>query len=69
MAADVRLVRLSWENGVQFKLDTKLNDGSYITIMEMDENGDIAQLWEHAGKLCKKYFETQIDSIGGVMKA
>ena len=69
MAADVRLVRLTWENDVSFKVDTKLNDAGYVTILEMDENGCVACLWEHVGKLCKKYFDTQIDEIGKVMKA
>ena len=69
MAADVRLIRLTWENGVQFKMDTKLNDGGYVTILEMDENGCLACVWEYAGKLCKKYFDTQIENIGGIMKA
>lgn len=68
MAADVRLIRLSWENGVQFKMDTKLNDESYVTILEMDENGCLVCVWEHAGKLCKKYFDMQIDEIGRIMK-
>ncbi|KKN74732.1 hypothetical protein LCGC14_0387740 [marine sediment metagenome] len=67
--ADTRLIRLTWENDVQFKMDTKLNDEDWLTIIEMDENGNISQLWEHAGALCKKYFETQVDFIGGVMKS
>ncbi len=69
MTERVRLIRLTWENDESFKMDTKLDDESYITILEMDENGNIAQLWEHAGKLCKKYFDTQIDHIGTEMKA
>ena len=67
--ADVRLIKLTWENNDEFKMETQLNDEGWLTIIEMDENGDISQLWEHAGKLCKRYFETQVDFIGGVMKS
>ncbi len=67
--ADVRLIKLTWENQDEFKMETQLNDEGWVTILEMDENGNISKLWEHAGKLCNKYFETQIDFIGGVMKA
>ena len=65
--AEVRLIRLTWENGVNFKMDTKLGDGSYITIMEMEENGCIAKLWPDAQNLCEKFFGKCITDIGTVM--
>lgn len=68
MAADVRLIRLTWENGVQFKMDTKLNDESYITILEMDENGHLHALWDNAHKLCDTFFHNTMEDIGKVMK-
>ncbi len=68
MAEQVRLVRLTWENEVGFKMDTKIDAGSYITIIEMDENGNIAQLWPFAQQLCEKYFEKTITGIGTEMK-
>ena len=70
MAQSTRLIRLQWENGVQFKMDTKLNDGEYITIIEMEENGCIGTLWDTgAGAICKKFFDSQIDDIGDVMRS
>lgn len=69
MAAQVRLIRLTWENGVSFKMDTKLDAESYVTILEMDENGNIAQLWASAQQLCEKYFEATITGVGNDMKA
>lgn len=69
MAQQVRLIRLTWENGVGFKMDTKLGEGSYITIIEMDENGSIAQLWPPAQQLMEKYFEGVVTGVGGEMKA
>ncbi len=69
MAEQVRLVRLTWENGEGFKVDTKLDAGAYVTIIEMDENGNIAQLWPHAQKLCETYFERIVTDVGTEMKA
>lgn len=69
MADTVRLIRLSWENGVGFKLDTKLDAGSYITILEMDENGNITQLWPSVQQLCEKYFKEAVTVVGTAMKA
>ena len=50
-------------------METQLNGRDWVTILEMDEDGNIASLWEHAEKLCKKFFETQIEEIGRVMKS
>ena len=70
MAAQIRLIRLTWENDVNFKMDTKLDDGEYVTIIEIDENGHLNQLWDAGvATVCKKYFETELDSIGTEMKA
>lgn len=68
MADTVRIIRLSYENGVRFKMDTKLNSGAYVTILEMDENGDIASLWSSAQQLCEKYAREQLTAIGKVMR-
>ncbi len=67
--ADVRLIKLTWKNEDEFKMESQLNGGNWLTIIEMSENGHINLMWEHAGKLCKKYFEIEIDEIGKVMKA
>ena len=70
MAAQTRLIRLAWENGVSFTMDTKLGDASYITIIDIDENGHLNTLWESGvATVCKKYFETELDAIGAEMKA
>ncbi len=68
MAEQVRLIRLTWENSVSFKMESKLDEGSYLTIIEMDENGHIAQLWPPAQQLCEKYFERTVTDIGTDMK-
>ena len=69
MAEQTRLIRLTWENGVNFKMDTKLDDGSYMTIIDMDENGELPKLWDNAQSLCEKFFLEKITGIGADMKA
>ena len=69
MAAQTRLIRLTWENGVNFKMDTKLNDENYITIIEMDENGHISSLWTNAQSICETFFNEKLNTIGTEMKA
>ena len=70
MAQQVRTIRLSWENDDSFKMDTNLDGGDWQTIIEMDENGYFAGLWETGvAPLCKEYFESIINTIGAEMKA
>jgi hypothetical protein len=70
MAAKTRIIRLSWENDVNFKMDSKLDDGDYITVIDVDENGHLNKLWESGiADVCKKYFETELGIIGQEMKA
>ena len=70
MAAHVRLIKISYENDESFKMETKLDDDSYLTITSMDENGYFEGLWETGvSPLCKKYFEDMLNTIGAEMKA
>ena len=70
MAAQVRLIRLAWENEANFKMDTKLDDGEWTTIISVDENGFLDQLWDSGiATVCTKYFETALNIIGTEMKA
>jgi hypothetical protein len=70
MAAQIRLIRLSWENGVNFKMDSKLDDGNFVTVIEIDENGHLDTLWDSGvATVCTKYFETELNTIGAEMKA
>ncbi len=69
MANQTRLIRLTWENGNLFKMEDKLNDAAYTTIIEMHENSDIAKLWNNAQSIYEIFFKTKLDSIGTEMKA
>lgn len=70
MAAQIREIKISWENDDSFKLETQLDSGGWQTIIEMDENGYFSNLWEEGvAPLCKHYFEDVINDIGAEMKA
>ena len=65
----VRLIRLTWKNDDNFKMETNLNDGDWNTVSMMDENNYFAGLWPSTATLCKEYFEREINVIGAEMKA
>ena len=65
----VRLIRLTWKNDDNFKMETNLNDGDWDIVSMMDENSYFASLWPKAAALCKEYFEREINVIGAEMKA
>lgn len=70
MASKTRLIRLVWENDNSFIMDSKLDDAAYITVIKIEENGHLPELWdEGVATVCKKYFETELDIIGAEMKA
>ena len=57
-----------WENRVGVKVEAN-NNGDSLTILKMDENGDIAALWPHAQELLMKYCLAQLQRIGAEMAA
>ena len=70
MAASTRDIRISWENGVNFKMDTRLDAGDWVTVIDMDENGHLNKLWDTGvATVCQKYFEAELATIGLQMKA
>jgi len=70
MAEKVRLIRLTWENDASFEMETKLDDGDWGTIAQIDENGYFSNLWEMGVvPLCKEYFNQELSTIGSEMKA
>ena len=66
----IRLIRLTWKNDDNFKMETNLNDGDWNTVAEIDENDYFDDIWENGIKpACKRYFVKEIDKIGAEMKA
>jgi len=70
MAQKTRTIRIVWENNVMFQMATRLDDGEWYTIEEIDENSFFEDLWENGSKpKCKRYFEMALEDIGAEMKA
>ena len=69
MTEKVRLIRLTWENDSSFEMETKLDDGSWETVTQMDENDYFKSLWPNAQALCEEYFKKEMNKIGAEMKA
>jgi len=69
MAEQTQLIRLRWENGVNFEMESKHGDASWITVIQMHENGYLTDLWENAQKVCETFFNRTINDVGNEMKA
>jgi len=68
MAEDKMEITFTWENDVMFKMDTKFNAEDKITVIKVEENGDIANLWSGIQSICERTVTRHLDIIGGVMK-
>lgn len=62
------VVTFTWENNDEFKMETTLDSDDTIKVMEIEENGDIASLWEHYQTICEKVVKNQLNTIGEEMK-
>ena len=70
MAVSTRIIRLQWENNKEFKADTKLGDGDWITIIEMTENNHMSAVWDdHVTGIVTKFMASKMAEIGNEMKA
>lgn len=69
MAGSELEIKLSWENGVSFEMTTKRDAGDVSTVVKIDENGQIKEIWPNVQGICQTFFGTQINNIGTEMKA
>ena len=70
MAVQTETIKLTWENGVNFKMSCKRDEGLAMTIISADEDGSLAKLWDSGIRsVCLKFFEGKLDAIGTEMKA
>jgi len=69
MAQAVRLIKLSWENDDSFKMETNLDGGDWVTVVELDENNYFSTLWGDIEEMCNKFFNKTVAKIGAEMKA
>ena len=70
MAAHTRLIRLAWENNDSFKVDSKLDDGDWLTILDMNENNHMTGVWDvEVTNIILKYVTSKMKDIGDEMKS
>ena len=70
MASQTRLIRLQWENNVSFKCDTKLDDGEWVLVLEIDENNHLSNVWDsEITSIVTKFLTSKLAEIGNEMKA
>ncbi|KKM86965.1 hypothetical protein LCGC14_1273690 [marine sediment metagenome] len=62
-------IMVRWENNESFEVTIKEDDGELLTLIKMDENGNISALWPHASAVVAKYIEDLLVRIGAEMKA
>lgn len=59
---------LSWENNIGFSMTFKKNTEPVKTILQMDENGKVSELWPHIERVCKEFLKLKLTEIGQDMK-
>ena len=69
MAATEILMKLAWENGVGFTMTSKEGVAKVLTVVDIDENGFISDLWPHTQAICEDYLKKELNRIGSEMKA
>jgi len=69
MAQQVREIKISWENNDSIKIESQLDSGGWETILEMDEDGHLGDLWANIQVILEKYFTAVLNVIGSEMKA
>ena len=70
MAEQIRLIRLTWENNVSFKCDSKLDDGEWVLVIEIDENNHLKSVWDNEiTGIITSYLGNRLSEIGNEMKA
>ena len=61
-------VQIKWENQKFFRMRAKPNGADWMTIIEVEENGCLNNLWPHIENLCNQFFQERMNSIGNEMK-
>lgn len=62
-------LKLTWENGKDFTMTSKENDGAILTVVKVSENGHLADLWNSIQKVGETYIKGVLTRIGTEMKA
>lgn len=57
-------VSIAWENGIGFKVTAKSNADDAVTVIEADENGEIAALWKHYQDAIERFLKVKLEKVG-----
>lgn len=61
MAEQEYEVKITWENDNFFKMEEKEPGGSWITIVQVNENTHIKEITSQLSALCKSNFAVHLD--------
>lgn len=68
MAESELEIIFKWENNVSFEMTTKRDAGDISTVVQLDENGHIKELWPSVQSICQTFFSKELKTIGDEMK-
>jgi hypothetical protein len=69
MALKKIVMTVKWENQKSFQLDAKEDDLTDITIVKVEEDGCIKELWSNVEAICRIYLDKTLKEIGDEMKS
>ncbi len=67
MANEVE-IKITWENDNFFKMTQKHNGGDIHVVIEVNENAHIESVWGDIANICRKYLNSELNTIGKQMK-
>lgn len=67
MVSKINLI-IRWENDNFFEMKSKKDDEETQTIIRMDENAHLNNLWGSVTKICSSYMDKILGQIGDEMK-
>ena len=67
MAATVIDLRIEWENNNTFHVQSQEDSGPVLTVVKVDENGDVAALWPSLVDLMERHIKGIMARIGTEM--
>ena len=68
MASELRF-KIEWENNHFFQMKKKIDGGSWMTVVEIEENAHIAAIAGNLKGLCMADFNAHLDAIMNEMTA
>ena len=62
-------ITLTWQNNVSFLMKLKEHGEEYKDVISLEENSDIASIWDNIAQICNITFRDHVSAIGEEMKA